>query len=334
MLLDYIIPRKTNQWLKTIIFLIIIAVLGLTIFYYLKFEQEKSGHYYIDPNYDGWLKWGSEKHPYADINAAFKVIDKRNMASSNIFLKKGEYAGGIELRENTKIYGADKNSVIIKGNVFSPALIMHDNSLISNVTITGGAPGISVENRAIIENCMIKDFQQMGIDAKLSDSEIIIKNSEMFNGNNKGVYIQKGRKIIIDSNKIYNNHGEGLDVRAYVSGVISNNEIYKNSESGIELIVGGSTLDISKNNIWGNESAGITAQYYQESPETGNIVIQANHISVTNPEKFSITVQSPSGGTGRPENYWRDSIKIFDDNIIEGEIKNRSLEITGNNTSD
>ena len=151
MLLDYIIPRKTNQWLKTIIFLIIIAVLCLTIFYYLKFEQEKSGHYYIDPNYDGWLKWGSEKHPYTDISAAFKVIDKRNMASSNIFLKKGEYAGGIELRENAKIYGADKKSVVIKGNDLSPALIMRNNSQISNVSIIGGSPGISVENQAIID---------------------------------------------------------------------------------------------------------------------------------------------------------------------------------------
>lgn len=325
--LNYITKGKSNQFIKFAIYLALGIISAYLIFNILKNNQEKSGVYYVDPIHKNWLKWGSEKYPFESISRAFQVISQKNISAPIIYLRNGEYNERMEIMENAKIYGEDRDGVIFKSESLLPVITMKNGAILSNATIIGGSDGILAEGEALIENCAVKDFKQKGINALPTNLGLIIRNSEIYNGENKGIYIQKGRKISLYNNKIYNNQGEGLDIRANVSGVVKNNEIYDNVESGIEFIVGGSSLDIKNNRIWDNKSAGITAQYYEESPEKGNIIIQANYIKTTDPEKFTISVKSPSGGTGRVKNYWKDSIKILNDNVLEGEIKTRSLEV-------
>ncbi len=332
MQLDSITPEKSRQWpKKTAVaagLFIFLALVSVAVFFTLKNRQEKTSFYFVSANYQGWLEWGSEKHPYKSIGKALQVASRQKISAPVVNLKNGEYDERIEVPENTKVSGESRDGVILRGDHLLPIITMKNNSSVYNLTTAGGSAGILAEGQAIVENCAVKEFKEKGIGAVPSSEEIIIKNSEIFNGDNKGVYIQKGRRIEITGNKIHNNHGEGLDIRDKVSGVISNNEIYNNSESGIELIVGGSSLDISKNRIWDNESSGITCQYYEESPEKGNIIIHANRIKAINSEEYAISVKSPSGGEGRVKNYWRDSVIIKSDNVIEGEIKTRSLTIS------
>lgn len=331
--LNYITPTKSNQWLKIItslgLFLLLLFLSILVIFCILKNKQEKSGLYYINANYNGWLKLGSEKYPYQNISKAFQIISEKKIISPVIHLKNGEYDAEFEIPENTKVYGESQENVVLK-NTFSShqTIIMKNNSLLSNLTVIGNTVGILVENQTTITNCVITKSKKIGIKATALESELLVENCSIFNSDGKGLYLQKGRKVKIIGNDIYNNREEGIDIREVVSGEISGNKIYNNGESGIELVVGGSNLDIKENNIWDNEASGITCQYYAEAPELGKIFIHANHIKAINSEKYTVSVKSPSGGKGRPENYWRNSIKILDDNIFDGEIRERSLEIT------
>lgn len=329
--LDSITPKKSNQWWKIIVSLGLFFFLAGLVFYVFKFYRayQEMSDLYVANNYSGRIKLGLEKYPYSTLPEAFQAASRKKTNLISIHLKNGEYAGNIEIPENMKIYGESRNGVVLKNNdPLLPTVIMKNGSLLTGLTILGGLIGISAEERATIENCSIKEFKKIGIDARLSSSEIIVKNSEIFNSPGKGFYLQKGRKIQILGNNVHNNKEEGMDLRQEISGEIKNNNIYENGESGIELIVGKSSLKIEENNIWDNGANGIVFQYYDDMPEKGAILVRANYIKSISPEEFAISVKSPSGGEGRVKNYWRDSITITADNVLEGGIKTRSLEIS------
>ncbi len=283
---------------------------------------------YINGSYQGWLKWGSEKHPYGDIHKALEAATRKKTRPIKIHLGSGEYIGSIEIPENMEIHGESREKVILKSDDPFQEVKMKNNSLIANLTILGGATGILAEGTAVIQNCSVRDFKKIGVDASASESEIIVKDCEISNSRGKAFYAQKGRKIQLIENNIHDNKEEGLDLRQSVSGVIISNKIYNNEESGIESVVCGSYLRISKNEIWGNKSNGITFQYYEDENKDAEIIIENNRISAADSEHFAISVANPSGEKNKPENFWRNSIKIYDDNILEGGIRKRSLEIT------
>lgn len=329
--LDSITPEKSNQWWKKIVFLglfFFLATLVFSAFKYYQFFQTMSD-LYVDNHYQGWLKLGSEKYPYADLSQAFQAAALKKAGLPKIHLRDGEYPGNITLPENMEIYGESRDGVILRNpDPLLPTVIMKNNSRLDGLTVIGGLVGIAAEEQAAIENCSVKEFKKIGIDARPSGSEIIVKNSEIFNSSGKGFYIQSERKIQIIGNNIHANKEEGLDLRQEVSGKIKTNNIYANGESGIELVVGKSSLQIEENNIWDNGANGITCQYYTEMPEKGSVLIRANYIKALDQEKYTVSVKSPSGGEGRIKNYWRDSVTIAADNVMEGALKTRSLEIT------
>lgn len=329
MRLNSIIHTKNNQWLKTAVpFLLLLFSFALA-FYIFKAYRGMSD-VYADSNYQGWFKWGSEKHPYDNIREALLAASRKKAIPVNVHLKNGEYAESIEIPENMKVYGESREGVILKSNEPQPLSIvsMSNNSLVANVTVIGGHTGILAGEQAVIENCLIKEFKKIAIDASVSESEIMVKNSEIAYGKGKGLYAQKGRKVRIIGNDVHDNEEEGLDLRQAVSGEISYNKIHNNGESGIESVVGGSRLKISKNDIWGNKSNGITFQYYEVEEKEAEIIIEENKISAGDSEHFAISVANPSGEKNKPENFWKNSIKIYSNNILEGGIKKRSLEIT------
>ena len=327
--MNFIIFIKTNQWLKIVLFLLsfLIIILFLTVLIIYLTGRQKGSNFYVNSNYNGLIKFGSKKYPLTNIQKTLELALKKEIKNPVIHIANGEYFENINIPKNYQLLGEDKLKTTIKQDSASPIITMQENSIIKNISLIGGSAGILSIGNATIDNCLIKNFTHKGIDANASNSKITISNSEIIDGNNKGIYIQKDRQIEIFGNKIYNNKGEGLDIRNNVSGTIFKNEIHNNSESGIELLVGRSSLEIKENTIWDNGSNGITCQYYEDFPEKGRVLISSNNIK-SNSENYTISVKSPSGGKGRPENYWKDSITITKDNILEGEIKNRSLEIS------
>jgi hypothetical protein len=353
---------------KVLIFLSLLVISISVFFVFKTYQAyQNMPEIYVDGNYKKKFQWGSKKHPYNDIHKAFEAaLKKTNLP--NVYLKNGEYLGNIEIPENMKVYGESREKVIFKNYDSSSKILMRNNSSLFNLTVNGettgilaegkaeiencsvtgkitgilakkqitikncsiigGITGILAEEKAEIENCSVKEFIKIGINASSNEFEIIIKNSEISNGNGKGVYVQRGRKMLISDNIVYNNKEEGLDLRQVVSGEITGNKIYNNEESGIESVVSGSYLKIYKNEIWGNKSNGITFQYYEDEKKEAEIIIEENKISAADPEHYAISVANPSGEKNKPENFWRKSIKIYNNNILKGGIRTRSLEIT------
>ncbi len=208
---------------------------------------------------------------------------------------------------------------------------MSNGTSVKNIKIQGGHIGINVEEKAgvKIENCKITDTEKIGINIENGKKKniVLVKNCEIYENSGKGVYVQKNRRVRISKNKVYKNDEEGIDLRSSLRGSISKNKAYDNEESGIELAVGKSKLKIRNNKLNGNDSSGITNQFYKDSKKEGKIIIEENKI--TKNKNYGVKCSTPSGSGGKKsESYWLNSL-IFNQNIFaendNGPIKNTCL---------
>ena len=255
---------------------------------------------------------GSRENPFRTIK---KAINKLEGKGGKIYIKNGEYDESLILDEKIELYGESASGVVIK-----QGMIMEKDSSIKDLTISGGSNAINVEDGAGVEidNCRIKNFSKIGINAYVGDGKIRIENSSIYDGGTKGMYIQRGREIELEGNRVYDNAEEGIDLREEVSGVIKNNEVYNNGESGIELVVGGSDLLIRDNQVRKNGSSGIAVQFYQEFNSSGIIKIEDNLLSRN--EKYGLDCNRPSGGNPKSD-YWNKALELSENVIEKNEIR-------------
>jgi parallel beta-helix repeat protein len=284
------------------------AILLFFVFFFVTSEIIKASDYdiYVDQGYNGNDPDGSSKKPYKTIK---KAIEESSSKEEKIYVKNGTYSETFSLKDGDGLYGQSKDKTIIKGTITSEG-----NNLIKNIAIIGKSYGIISSGE--IESCKIKNSSKIAINLLESGEEASITNS-IISGNEKGIYVQRKRSILISGNSVYNNSEEGIDIRDKVSGTINNNEIYENGESGIEIIVGGSDIKISENEIKKNKASGIASQFYSFIGKTGSIDIKNNIISKNG--KYGFACGLPSGG--KPSgSYWDESIKLEDNTIENNKI--------------
>lgn len=274
------------------------------------FVFSQSYDYYVDSSYKG-SEEGTKNKPFDKISDA---IDASG-SNARIFVKEGKYDEKIALKKGIGIYGESKSKVILSGGIE-----MGDGSLISNLTVEGGWTAVLISSNASAEinNCAIKKFGKMGINALPGSGKVVVKNSSIYGGTGKGMYIELGRKIEISGNDVYGNGEEGIDIRAKIEGFIKANSIHDNKEGGIEIVVGSSNVLIIENNIKNNGASGIATQFYQETKKTGELNIKSNNIMGN--RKYGLDCNLPSGG--RPDaSYWSDSVNLVENNIKGNGIK-------------
>ncbi|MFA5777773.1 MAG: right-handed parallel beta-helix repeat-containing protein [Parcubacteria group bacterium] len=272
--------------------------------------KASSYDYYVDSGYSG-NEEGTKSEPFNTISEAIEASG----SDDKIFIKKGDYDEKITIGKGRGLYGESESKVSLSGGIE-----MKDDSSINNLTVEGGYAAVSIDSDASAEinSCTIKKFGKIGIDALPGSGRVVVKNSSIYGGDGKGMYIELGRKIEISGNDIYSNGEEGIDVRAKVSGFIKNNSLHNNGESGIEIIIGSSDVLISGNNIKKNGASGIAAQFYQETKKTGELNIKSN--TIIKNEKYGLDCALPSGG--KPDSsYWSDSINLVENNLEDNGIK-------------
>jgi hypothetical protein len=324
---------------KRIAFIVVISLVLISIGIFFIFNQRSVPDQVYDFYADSGKSSGdgTKNKPFKTISEAVEAASKKDSSHRKIFVFNGKYGESIVLPEDAKLYGQDKKNTIIKGvdpypkgtSVYTPgiqiepAVKMKNNSAIENMTVSGGNPGVIVEDNASIENCLVKNTGIQGIDALPGNFLITITDSEIAENNGKGIYMQKGRHFLINNIKSHHNTGEGIDLRENVSGTISKNTLYSNEQSGVELVIGSSVVTISSNKIIANGQDGIQTQYCSglsctdpESLKTGKIKIINNEISYNNDNGLKCT--NPSGNP--PKEYysgdsWRKSITLENNNF-------------------
>ena len=274
-----------------------------------------SYNFYVDTAYDGEEETGARDKPFNTISKAIEASISKKENERDIFVKAGRYNEKIIIGKGIGLYGESKSKVFLSGGI-----VMKDDSSINDLTVEGGATAVSVESDASagINNCTIKKFGKMGIDALPGRGKVVVKNSSIYGGSGKGMYIELGRKIEISGNDVYGNREEGIDIRAKASGFIKNNSLLDNGESGIEIIIGSSDILISGNTIKNNGASGIASQFYQETKKTGEIMIKGNNI-IKN-KKYGLDCALPSGGK-TTSSYWSDSINLIENNMEDNGMR-------------
>jgi len=278
---------------------------------------------YVDVDNDSGTEDGSEAHPYDTISEGIAEALTNDEDDRKVFVANGEYREQVKIEESVDLYGESKSKTIIYGkdddnDEFSYAVKMKHKTKIKNFKIKYGKTGILVDedSRAKIEDCKIKDFDEIGIEVLRADRNdkrlLTVEDCEIYDGDGKAMYIRK-RKIFIKDNEIYDNEEEGIDLRSKVKGKIYDNEIYDNGESGIELEMRKVKLKIKDNKIKDNSASGITAQYRGNNETAKYVLVEDNKIKDNS--DFGLRCSRPQGGTP-PIDYFSSPIMLLD-NVFE-----------------
>lgn len=269
---------------------------------------------YVDQNSTSSTEDGSQENPFKTISAAISEAEKKDSEDQrDIFISNGTYHEEIKINASMTLTGEDKKLTIIDGDGASNTIEIDETSEISNLTVQGGNVGIYVSEDAgaKIKSCKILEAKKIGIEIEKSSTssskEVEVTKCEIADGDGKGFYIKK-RKVLIEDNEVIDNEEEGIDIRAGVKGKIKKNTISKNGESGIELIVGGSKLKITGNEIKSNSASGIANQFYKDSKKLGSIEIEKNKVQKN--DNYGILCSTPSGGDPK-SGYWTKSIDLI-----------------------
>lgn len=256
---------------------------------------------------------GSEDEPFSKIEDAIEEAEEED-DTQEIYIKKGTYTGGFIVEKSIKLIGESEDKVIISGTV-----TVKDDSEIKNLTIRGGSPAVFVVKDAEveIEDCTIRDFGKIGIQVAAGKGKLTLKNSEIKNGDGKGLYLERGNRIKATGNEVSDNDEEGLDIRSKATGTIKGNDIHNNGESGIELLVSEADLMISGNTIEDNLSSAISIQFYDDYREYGDISIEGNEMSDN--DNYGLDCKNTLGGSP-PSLYWSKSVEMSG-NTIKGNKK-------------
>ncbi len=283
------------------------------------FVQGDSYDFYVDKNYDGEERDGSDKKPFKTIEKALEKASENKRDARKIYVKNGEYKESLVLEEGVKIYGQNKNKTIIKPSL---QLQLNGNNFLKNLTVSGGTYGIMiVKGDAEIENCIVKNASDAGIKTGENLSFLEVKNSIILK-NRKGFYVQKNSRIELSGNQVFDNLEEGIDIRERVIGSIKNNKIHGNGEGGIEVVVGSADILISRNEIRKNSASGVSIQFYNEANKIGKIKLSGNTVSHNG--AYGIRCSTPSGGDPS-SSYWRDSLDL----IVNKIENNKGKAISG-----
>jgi len=214
---------------------------------------------YVEADYSGEEE-GSSSKPYAKIQDA---IDKAVKEDEDVYVREGKYEENLKLWKDVKLYGSDKDEVMIKAeNDDDPVVKMYDDSEIFDVTIKEGKYGILVNNgdKAFIQDCIIIDNDDDGIfiqEAETDKDEMVeIYDSFIAHNGWNGIYSEE-RKFSIKRNEIYNNDGDGVEFASDSEGVFEDNLVKDNDGVGLRIFIDESDFYIKDNTFRDNNRSGM-----------------------------------------------------------------------------
>ena len=224
--------------------------------------SSKRNSLYVDDSNKG-SEDGSKNHPYKTIDEA---MNKAN-SKTDIHVANGFYKENVEINDGVRIFGEDKNKVVIEAKTSrNPTIFMNDETVIDKVTIRKGKYGIAVKDDAKVSiiRCNIKNSERDGIyinAGKVADSrKVSISDSNITNNDGGGIVSGK-RSLSITGSEIANNGGDGIDIMDGASAWIANNTITKNDKSGMKMRIDQSNIWTKKNKITHNGREGIEVDF-------------------------------------------------------------------------
>lgn len=213
---------------------------------------------YVDAKASG-SENGSSTHPYKTIKEALKHT-KNN---TEVHIAKGTYQENIEIPSGTKLFGSDKNDVILKGkNDDDPVVTMHNKTELNKVTVKKGGVGIEIDDndKASIIECIIKENKKEGIKIKKASvndqKKVSITDSIIKENGRNGIFSEK-RRLVLENNDVINNYGDGVGIMPGSKAWIKGNKIKDNKGSGMRINIDGSEIWTKSNTYRDNDREGI-----------------------------------------------------------------------------
>jgi parallel beta-helix repeat protein len=233
---------------------------------------DAKSYLYVDDDAEGEMD-GSYGKPYKKIQDA---LDKAAKDDKYVSIRKGIYRENIEIWEDLKVYGVDRDDVVITAkNDDEPTVIMHDDTTLGKVTVKDGERGILVEegDGAVISDCKIVDNDKDGIKAEKADrkekDQLEVYDCYIADNGWNGIYAES-RKSNIKDNKIYFNDRDGIELEDDSEASIEDNRLKENGGDGLKITIDWSEIWIEDNTFYNNDREGLEIRSsHQKEGEIG-----------------------------------------------------------------
>lgn len=280
---------------EALLSLILLSVVILPFFTFAKHRKDV----YVEAGASSSGANGSSAHPYTSISDALDHADD----DTDVHVAKGTYREKITIPDGVRVFGADREDVVIDPDGHSGATVtMKDDTEINKVTIKGQENGILVKDHteASIVECSIEDSEKDGIkieSGKISDSQkVSITDSMIEDSGRSGIYAKKRRLVIINS-EIRGSEKDGIDIAAGSRVWMEGNKINDNNGVGIKVVMDGSEIWTKKNTIRDNHKDGFEVNSYG-----ANGRVDIKKAKITGNGRFAIARNMRSAG---PSSVWK-----------------------------
>jgi hypothetical protein len=347
------LKRKKSEWVKIIIYLIILLFLSIgpamgSVYYVDNSENSKCNNI---PGFGGELNpWCTIQYGIENISGGDELIVKKGVYNETIIIAGPN--GNANKSTVVKSYPGHKPK--LRGNNVNTGrikLVGAGFMKLSGFEITNYNQGIRIENSnyIIIENCIVHFIGQEAISAKYNSSHITIQNNEIYDTgkwqyNGEGIYIGSGsgktqdntNNVLIKNNKIYNVADEAIELKPGTHDcTIDQNLIYNTPDMG--PAVGTIEVNQSKHTSgkgWDSNPKHVIKNNIIHTGYTGiragtGCLIYNNLIYNINPNSYGIYVDNIwSGDTSYPRMIYHNTIDIPESRAVH--IHSGTIDIKNN----
>jgi hypothetical protein len=242
---------------------------------------------YVDKDGSG-AETGSSNAPYHSIGEALKHARD----GAEVRVKKGEYKESITIPDNVQVVGdnSDRDRVIINGNREDAAVVMKDDSSLSNITVKDARYGIRIEKnaKAHIFDVLVEESDRDGIHIDQSNKKdkkhrVFIDKVEVKKSGRSGIYSEERFVVIVNSN-IHDNNRDGIDFQGDTKAWIENTRIERNDGSGLKIDLNGADIWTNKLSIRDNGREGVEVS--ARTNEVGNFGLKK--ATITGNKNFGV----------------------------------------------
>lgn len=205
---------------------------------------------------------------FASINEAVE----RAAANSRLLIRPGVYRESVRIDKDLEIVGdgGTVKEIIVVGENASCLQVSANKAIMRGLTLLGrgakyGKAFFAIDilrGESILENCDISSDSLSCVAVHGVDANPTVKNCDIHDGADSGVYFFDNARALIDDCEIYRNRNVGVAITSGANPIVRNSRIFEGDNGGVVVWQNGAAGVVEDCDIFGHRLANVGISEY------------------------------------------------------------------------